>query len=320
MTPQDIRSALDALIRGTTGAASLIAEDAVFHVASPIGRLDGLPAIESEWIAPLQASFEGAHRRDMIVMRSKNYLRPEESWIACSTQYAGNFRADFCGVPDSGSLALLRAGEFYRVDDGRIVEARIIFDLPDLMQQAGLSPFPVTYGLQRHFPAPLTQDGLFPTEGDSDESYGVMTRMLRDLIAFDPDTKMSSGMIGEGGAWHDEMMWYGPAGIGATYRWDGFVKDHREPFLDAFPDRDKGETICHLGDHNYAAIAGHGMPMVHSGEYFTVPGTDRSVMLPVMDFYRVQDGKLIENWVYLDYVNMFGQIGIDIVKGTGWPG
>ena len=319
MTPENMRAALDAVARGQAELSSVVAEGAVFYVAAPVGKLEGTAAIRDHWLAPLQASFTGLHRRDIIFLRSKNYLEPDQQWLACSTQYVGNFQSDFLGVPASQSLALLRAGEFYRLEDGKIAEARIIFDLPDLMQQAGLSPFPVTYGLQRHFPAPATQDGLFPTQGNSDESHGVMTRMLRDLIAFDPETKMSKGMIGEGGAWHDEMMWYGPAGIGATYLWDGFVKDHREPFLDAFPDRDKGETICHLGDHNYAAIAGFGMPMVHSGEYFTLPGTDKSVLLPVMDFYRVQDGKLIENWVYLDYVDMFGQLGVDLIKGTGWP-
>lgn len=314
-----IRAGLDAVIRGRDDGESIIADDAVFHIAAPIGKLVGRAAIRDDWFATLRNSFDGVHRRDIIALESRDYLAPDENWLAISTAYVGNFNVAFCGVAPSRSVAFFRAGEFYRIRDGRIVEARIIFDLPDLMQQTGITPFPRTYGLQRNFPAPATQDGLTPSVGNSDESRDVMARMLRDLIAFDPDTKTSAGMTGEGGAWHDDFLWYGPAGIGATYRWDGFVKDHRAPFLDAFPDRDKGETVCHLGDHNYAAICGHGMPMRHEGDYFTLAASGTSVLLPVMDFYRVQDGRLIENWVYLDYVDMFSQLGVDIVAGTGWP-
>lgn len=315
-----IRRKLDALIRGDLSRMdSLISTDAIFKISAPIGRLEGLREIEKAWLSQLRKAFAGCHRRDIIFLGSKDYLKPDHDWVACSTQYVGNFHHPFCGLRPSTSLAMLRAGEFYRLEDGRIAEARILFDLPDLMQQAGLNVFPKTYGLQHCFPAPATQDGLCPTgPGNADESHAVMTRMLRDLIAFDPETKESRGMTGEGGAWHDEMCWYGPAGIGATYRWEGFVKDHRAPFLDAFPTRDKGDTVCQLADHNYAALCGYGMPMQHMGSYFDLAPTQRKMSLPVMDFYRVQDGKLIENWVYLDYVDMFGQLGVNLLTGEGW--
>ena len=32
--------------------------------------------------------------------------------------------------------------------------------------------------------------------------------------------------------WHDDMIWWGPGGIGASYTIDGYVKGHTKPFQD----------------------------------------------------------------------------------------
>jgi predicted ester cyclase len=114
------------------------------------------------------------------------------------------------------------------------------------------------------------------------------------------------------------MLWYGPGGIGANYRWDGFVRDHRAPFLRAFPDRRGGDHYCRIGDGAYAAISGWpSMTMTHRGEYLGVPPTGRKLSLRVMDFYRCAGACIAENWVMLDYVDLFRQIGRDIIADAG---
>jgi predicted ester cyclase len=301
----------DANLGSATAAA--FSPDCTLHVSAPVGELCGHVAIIEGLFDPLRSALSKVRRRDTIFIGSQDFEGGGGQWTASLVQYVGNFESTLWGVAPSRSLAFLRAGEFFRWENGRIAEGRIIFDVPDLMHQGGLRPYRVTLGNQSIFPAPATQDGILPSNGNGEDSAAVMKRMLRDLISFDPETKDSAGMTGKDGAWHDDMLWYGPAGIGATYRWDGFVKDHRAPFLDAFPNRNKGETICSLGDGNYAAICGFGMPMVHSGDYLGLEATGRSVHLPVMDFYRIEDGKLIENWVFLDYVDMFTQLGVDLI-------
>jgi hypothetical protein len=37
-----------------------------------------------------------------------------------------------------------------------------------------------------------------------------------------------------------------------------------------------------------------------------------------MEFWKVEDGKIVENWVLLDVVDFFRQIGIDLLDGKGW--
>ncbi len=46
------------------------------------------------------------------------------------------------GIPPTGKMAFLRYCEFNRVEDGRITETAMYFDIPHLMMQAGLQPFP----------------------------------------------------------------------------------------------------------------------------------------------------------------------------------
>jgi predicted ester cyclase len=211
-------------------------------------------------------------------------------------------------------LVFLRSGEFYRIENGRIAEAKIILDLPDLMRQAGHVPFLERLGTEMLFPGPATHDGVLPQTGNAETSLDLVEGMLSGLHAFDPETFESKDQTGEGGYWHPDMLWYGPCGIGSNYRWEGFVKDHRASFLNAFPDRKGGNHYCRIGDGDYAAVSGWpSMTMTHQGDYLGVAATGKALTLRVMDFYRCEDNRIIENWVLLDYVDLFRQMGVDLL-------
>ena len=109
------------------------------------------------------------------------------------------------------------------------------------------------------------------------------------------------------------MVW-ARAASASNYRWSGFVKDHREPFLIAFPDRIGGNHYCRIGDGDYAAVGGWpSMTMTHKGDYLGVPATGKALTLRVMDFYRCAGGRIMENWVLLDYLDLFQQMGVDLL-------
>lgn len=316
------RSGLDRLLR--LGDAEVLAPDAAWDVSAPVDRVEGREAVMERVVGPLRAALAGLHRRDLLVIGGLNRRTPDTHpglglggrWVACVTHYVGNHVAPLWGVAPSGSLAFLRAGEFHMLDDaGRIVLSRIILDLPDLMRQAGRDPYGTRLGTETTFPAPATQDGLCPETDGGEASLDVVERMLGDLHAYDPETGESAGQTGEGGAWADGMMWYGPAGVGSTYRWDGFTRDHRMPFLRAFPDRKGGNHYCRIGDGAYAAISGWpSMTMTHRGDYLGAAATGRALTLRVMDFYRVAGGRIAENWVMLDYVDLMRQMGRDVLR------
>jgi predicted ester cyclase len=165
------------------------------------------------------------------------------------------------------------------------------------------------------FPSPGGHAGLLlRRRAGGDASLDLVEAMLADLHAFDPESFSSHGQTGPGGYWHEDMLWHGPGGIGTSYRWDGFVKDHREPFLRAFPDRKGGNHYCRIGDGDYAAVSGWpSMTMTHCGDYLGVSATGRTLALRVMDFYYCKRGKIIENWVLLDLPDLFAQMGLDLL-------
>ncbi len=291
-----------------------IARDCAWDVSAPLPPMVGPEAVAAGFLRPLRDAFSGLHRRDEILIGGQNRRAQGGTWVASVTHYVGNFTAPLWGIAPSNTLAFLRAGEFYRIEGGRIAQARIILDLPDLMRQGGRLPFPFSLGLETLFPGPATHDGVCPTVGDGKVSLDIVEGMLGDLHVYDPTSFGSSGQTGSTGYWHENMMWYGPAGIGSNFRWEGFVKDHREPFLRAFPDRKGGNHYCRIGDGNYAAVSGWpSMTMTFQGDYLGVKADGRALTLRVMDFYRCQDGQIAENWVMLDYVDLFAQMGVDLL-------
>jgi hypothetical protein len=68
------------------------------------------------------------------------------------------------------------------------------------------------------------------------------------------------------------------------------------------------------------------MTMTHRGPYLGVAATDRPMSLRVMDFWRVErqqhlagrpfgGAQIMENWVLLDLVQLFAQMGVDLLAG-----
>lgn len=306
--------------------AGNVTADSVWDLADPGGTLTGVEHIIEGFVRPLKTALAHVRRRDELFIGGPNRRATGGHWIASVTHYVGNFTAPLFGVMPSNHLVFFRSGEFYRINpDGRISEAKILFDLLDLMRQAGRFPLPHVMGTEMLFPGPATHDGVLPDSGvDGRKTLDLCEAMLADLKNFDPNDFSSKGQTGVDGYWHDDMLWYGPGGIGSNYRWSGFENDHRAGFLTAFPDRVGGNHYCRIGDGNYAAVSGWpSMTMTHKGDYLGEPASGKSLTLRVMDFYRCADGKIMENWVLLDYIHLFRQMGRDLIaesNASGTPG
>ena len=306
----------EALVAGPDAVRAVLAADTVWHVAHPVNELRGEAAVMDGFFRPLHAALPGLMRRDELVLGNRSRVSPGY-WVATLGHYVGNFEAPLWGVRPNHKLVFLRCGEFYQLDDeGRVIEAFVLPDLLDLLRQTGLMPLPSLLGTEMLFPGPATHDGVLPPHPDrSDNSAALVEAMLTDLRAYDPETFQSAGQTGKGGYWHEDMLWYGPGGIGANYTYAGFDRDHRVPFLTAFPDRIGGNHFARFGDGLYVCSGGWpSMTMTHKGPYLGVPGTERAVTLRVMDFWRVQGGSIRENWVLLDLLDLFMSIGVDLLS------
>ncbi|MGB1154899.1 MAG: ester cyclase, partial [Paracoccaceae bacterium] len=57
---------------------------------------------------------------------------------------------------------------------------------------------------------------------------------------------------------------------------------------------------------------------VHSGEFMGVAASGKKVEIRYMDFWKVEDGKITDNWVMVDFAHVLAQLGHDVFNGEGW--
>ena len=256
--------------------------------------------------------------------------------VAAMGHYCGTFREDWLGIPATGRPVYIRYGEVHHVEASSIVQSWCLWDVLDVIRQAGFWPVAPSLGTEEMWPAPITADGVVLAKQDPEESAESIRKVLamhRALADFDDrDTLDRTSLMSmpQKDHWHPKMMWYGPAGIGTTRGLQGFVDFHQLPFRIAFPNRQGGDQwndhpelqrrfggghYIHVGDGPYAVTGG--WPSVHAvhegGGFVGVGPTGREVTMRVMDFYLLHEGLIRENWVPLDMLDLLGQMGVDVL-------
>ena len=56
----------------------------------------------------------------------------------------------------------------------------------------------------------------------------------------------------------------------------------------------------------------------HHGEFMGISPTGKRIKIPYIDFWRVENGKIAENRVSVDFPAILAQLGHDIFNGKGW--
>ena len=322
-SPEQLKSAIAPLRKALAAAdaaslratlAAAFAPDATFHLCHPFGDLTGPDALHDRALAPLLAAMPDLERRDMIVMAGTS---PEgQDWVGCMGNYMGTFTAPFLGIRPTGHLAHMRYHEYFRLDGGRIVEMQAIWDIPELMMLAGVWPMAPQMGAYLCTPAPMTGDGL-TVAGDGSAALAAVKAMLEDLCRHpaNPDPRI----MRMGAHWHPRCNWYGPAGIGTGRGIAGFRHWHQIPFLQAMPDR-KLDSMGALSSHWFAQgqyVCETGWPNMRltlsEDGWMGIAPAGREVLLRSLDFWRLEDGLIRENWVLVDLLDLYAQVGVDVL-------
>ena len=310
----------------------LAVPDAQWRAAHPMnGQAGNAAAIEAIW-GPLKTALPDLERRDTVFVGG-SYLG--RTYLAALGHYCGTWTRDWLGIPATGRTLYLRYGEVWQIGpDGRVVQANLLWDVLDAMRQAGLWPLAPSLGVEEMWPGPLTADGVRLAPSDPLESEASLAQTLamhRTLAEHDDRanlTRESLIAMPQRDHWHPKMMWYGPAGIGATRGIAGFVDGHQLPFRIAFHrpqgtfDEVTAERARHgaghyvrIGDGPYSVTGG--WPSVYAmhmgGGFCGMPPTGRPVFMRVMDFYLHHEGLIRENWVPLDMLDLFAQMGVDLI-------
>lgn len=298
----------------------------------PLNHVDGLAALEETVWQPLLTSFPDLERRDLIVIAGTYENR---DYVATLGHYCATFRQDWLSIPSTGRPIYLRYGEVHRVEDGQIVQSSCLWDVLDLIRQAGFWPIAPSLATEGMWPGPITGNGIVLRETDASESAASIAQTLAMHQALgDYDDTTGAGRDGllnmpQKAFWHPKMMWYGPSGIGTTRGLQGFVDYHQLPFRIAFPNRLGGggwdkmaEKKATLGGGHYIRIGDGpfsvtgGWPSVFAihagGNFLGVGPTDREITMRVMDFYLHHEGLIRENWVPIDIIDVLLQMGVDV--------
>jgi predicted ester cyclase len=48
----------------------------------------------------------------------------------------------------------------------------------------------------------------------------------------------------------------------------------------------------------------------HQGEFQGIPPTGKQIKVSYIDIWRVENGKLVENWIQMDMVGLLQQLGV----------
>lgn len=114
----------------------------------------------------------------------------------------------------------------------------------------------------------------------------------------------------------EDFVWHGNWGCGTKRGLAAFQDHWQRPFQAAFSGKVAiDEARLYMGE--WAACFG-AQHAVHSGEFMGLPPSGRKVEIRYMDFWKVQDGKIVENWVSVDFAHVMAQLGEDVFGGKGW--
>ena len=292
------------------------AAEAVFRLAFPFGDMHGPRTFHDRALAKLKAAWPDLERRDWIVIAGEDQHGAE--WVGCAGHFIGTFTAPFLDIPPTGHLAHMRFHEFYRIEEGRIVEMQALWDIPEVMMQAGAWPMVPSLGREFCIPGPASGDGLFREARDPERSRASRQLIIEMLEYMKRHPSQGGPEVMEMPRfWHQQMNWYGPAGIGTGRGIEGFRNWHQIPFLKGMPDRGgKVDQITYhfFGDNDYAAVTGWPdmiQTISHDG-WLGIPPLGREITMRSLDFWRVEDGLIRENWVMVDLLDMYDQIGVDV--------
>ena len=323
MTKQSLAQRLDLVFSSLNdfevGAAEvgfrdIVAPGAAIHFTHPFETLKNVGELFELVYRPLCQALPDLERRMTIVVSGRT--ESGHDMVGVCGYYTGAFRRPWLGIPANGQQVTMRFHEFFRLGSDGVEEIQAVWDIPELMLQAGSWPMAPALRRSWNVPAPATQDGLHRPNASVEESTAsmrVITEMIGEMVRH-PREPISVMRLAD--FWHPRSSWYGPAAIGTCRGIEGFRNGHQIPFLRALPDR-TGNIAGGYGfaDGPYVAFtAWPGMQMTVSGDgWLGINPTGQRITMRSLDFWRVDNGLIRENWVLVDMLHVWQQLGVDVL-------
>jgi len=142
------------------------------------------------------------------------------------------------------------------------------------------------------------------------------TEETRTVVSSMVDSLNDHEIDGMGGYFAQTFRWMGNAGCGTKLGLEAFQSNWQKPFQAAFSDK-----VCideaRLAEGEWMAAFGR-QEATHSGDFMGIKPTGKRVEIRYMDFWKVADGRIVDNYVMVDFPHVMQQLGVDPFKGHGW--
>lgn len=287
----------------------------------PHRELHSVEEVAKSFWKPLLSSFTKLHRREDIFFAGENTVNGKNNegvWVLSMGYFVGLFDREFMGIRPTGKIAHLRYAEFSKVKKGKIVKTGLFVDYIALMEESGVYPLPPSTGHTFVYPGPIEHNGILLNESDPNEGIKTMklvNEMVEDLTKLTEKDSMTCPPEILEKTWSEDMVWYGPGGIGASFTIPRYQLQHQLPFRSNLKDKTFNGHIARFAEGNFAAFFGWpNLTNVPTGGFLGLPGGNVKADMFVCDIYSRVGDKLMENWVIIDIPYWLKQQGLDIFK------
>jgi len=285
----------------------------------PFNEQKGGDAVAEVFWIPFLSAWSNVQRRQDIFLAGTSEI-DNADWVISMGHFMGLLDGNWLGLPASRKIAFLRYADFNCIKDGKIIRSSFFCDLIGLMHQLGLNPLPLQTGASFVYPGPRTHDGLLIEPQDQQESQKTLklvNQMIGDLTDLNKNENDCPHPDLLKKTWHDDMIWYGPAGIGASYTIPRYQEQHQFPFRRGLKDKVFNGHICRFAEGNYAGFFGWpNLTNTPIGGFLGLPASNIAADMRVVDIYRREGEKLSENWVLIDLPWWLKQQGVDVLERT----
>jgi len=264
----------------------------------------------------LRAWFDREHIPYNLAFRNCTFSQmifAGDNLTATTTTYGiAYWQADFARIPHTGKPARIRIFDFYKIDpeSKKIAYNWMLLDLPHLMLQAGHRVLPKPRLREGWVAPPRAMDGI-PAPISS-----LVTREAAELakkVVY--GGLMSDWISGEfkcEGLWRDDMIWYGPVGIGMATSCSEYHEHFLKPLRGAFA----GTTLevdVFTCEGPYCGVHGKFVGE-HVGDWLGLKATGKQVNLRFGMHYHVDVVRMeiVESWAIFDIPDAFNQMGVNL--------
>ncbi len=293
-----------------------MSETYTFEGPYPFMDIKGTDNVSENFWNPIKKALYKMQRRQDVFMAGTGVLGGE--WVMSMGYFVGVFKEPLLGIAPTNRIQHLQYAEFNRVENGKIVHTAMFTDLIGFMHEAGAYPLPPMTGKFYVYPGPRDHNGLMFDEQPKEKGekslaiVDTMVNNLQGLFAEHHSDETSAESMKE--SWADDMYWYGPCGIGAAYTIPTYQKQHHHPFCDNLINVSTNDINAYFAEGDFVCFY-TSMEATPTGGFLGMTGGKENAHIRGdIDVYYCKDGKISENWCFIDLAYWLKEQGLDVFE------